>query len=148
MKTYLALLGLLVTACRTQTITMPVSDKHLLKYDSNEVIDLQTLEDAKFTMPVFFGDPQQGRMMGEFIPFTMSSLLSVTTTNCTSCGTQYYDPSKSKEASFDVKPENFKNRTIGPHHYEEGYIGTDKVCFPRSDDVDICADDVEIFAVT
>ena len=88
-------------------------------------------------------------MSGEFIPFTMSSYLSVTTKECTNCGTQYYDRSKSEDADFpDETPENLKNRTIGTAHFEEGYLGTDKVCFPRSEDADICAYDVEFFAVT
>ena len=58
MKTYLALIGLLViTCCRTQMITMPVFNEGLKSDDDFEVINLLTKEDAKFTMPVFFGNP-------------------------------------------------------------------------------------------
>ena len=88
-------------------------------------------------------------MQAVFIPYSLSSYLSVTTQECASCATHYYDRTKSKSAVFpDETPANLVNRTIGPVYYEEGYMGTDTVCFARSDKTDLCADDVEFMAVT
>ena len=75
---------------------MPIKDEHLNEYDGHESIDLLTLEDAYFTIPILFGDPLKGNMQAEFIPYSMSSILSVAATDCSSCGTaQYYDRTKS-----------------------------------------------------
>ena len=55
MKTYLAFISSIIIAYRAQMITMPVED--LSSSDGNESIDLITLEDAKYTVPILFGDP-------------------------------------------------------------------------------------------
>ena len=57
MKTYLAFISSIIIAYRAQMITVPVADRHLSSYDGNEAIDLLTLEDAKYTVPVLFGEP-------------------------------------------------------------------------------------------
>ena len=57
MKTYLAFISSIILAYRAQMITMPISDKHLNAYDGNESVDLLTLDDAYFTIPILFGDP-------------------------------------------------------------------------------------------
>ena len=57
MSAYLAFVSSIIISNRAQIITMPVADSFLSSSDGNESIDLITLEDAKYTVPILFGDP-------------------------------------------------------------------------------------------
>ena len=115
----------------------------------NEDVDLDEYMDGEYTAPVFFSDPIQGELQSKFLPYSMSSFISVSSVNCTTCGPTYYDHTKSNVADFpDQTPENLVNRTLGPRYYEEGYFGTDTVCLPRSSEADLCAENVDLFEVT
>lgn len=51
-------------------------------------------------------------------------------------------------SDFPTDPLNRVNRTLGPLYNETGYRGEDRVCFPRSDEKDLCAYNVTFFRVT
>ena len=107
------------------------------------------MDDSHYTVPLLFGDPLQGDLAGAFIPYSMSNFTSVASKDCTSCATQYYDSSKSNSSNFPAEtPSDYVTRQIGVVYQERGYIGTDKVCLPRSSISDVCADDVEFLKVT
>jgi len=132
-----------------ELITMPIHTYSSASNDENENINLDSELDGQYFAPVFFSDPLQGEIKSRFIPYAQSSYISVSSVNCTGCGPTYYDYTESDLSKFpDMTPENLVNRTIGALRYEEGYFGTDRVCLPRSDEADLCADDVQLFMVT
>ena len=99
-------------------------------------------------MPIFFGTPSRGQAEPSFFPFTMSNFLSTASTACDRCTEKYYNKTLSSTSSFPEEiPENLVNRTVGPNYYEEGYMGKDRVCFPRTTEGDLCATDVELMEV-
>ena len=107
---------------------------------------MTTTDNLVYYVPVLIGDPLQGNMQAKFTPFTMGDYMSVTTKDCETCDTHYYDKTLSKSANFNhLVPQT---RTVGPLYTETGLFGYDKVCFARSDDSDLCATNVFFMEVT
>ena len=111
-----------------------------------ETINLLTIDDAEYTVPILIGSPPQGDMQAAFVLYTMGYYMSVTGNECESCTTQYYDKSSSSTANFNhATPQT---RTLGPLYTETGLFGFDDVCFARSEDADLCANTVYFMEVT
>ena len=113
---------------------------------NTETINLLTIDDAEYTVPILIGTPPQGSMQAAFVPYTMGYFMSVTGNQCENCTTQYYDKDDSSTANFNhATPQT---RTLGPLYTETGLFGFDNVCFARSEDADLCANTVYFMEVT
>ena len=55
--------------------------------DETETVDMLTVRDAEYTVPILIGDPPQGNMQAAFVPFTMGTYMSVTAAGCENCTT-------------------------------------------------------------
>ena len=85
LKIFLA--SFLFLSSRAQMISLPVKNHQVGRYGNFEDIVLTTLEDQQYAAPIFFGTPLQGDIQSEFVPYMMSKHISVTSLNCTTCGT-------------------------------------------------------------
>lgn len=93
---------------------------------TTDLIDLTNTENLQYTGPAFFGTPLQGSNSSDFTYDTGSSYLTVTSTECKSCKTKYYDPSKSSTASNSTQ-YNTTNISYGSADLD-GYMGVDVAC--------------------
>lgn len=99
------------------------------KIQATDVDEVRLLNQGNvaYTGPVYFGTPLQGSPAGEFIYDTGSSYTTVTTVNCTTCNTTFYDPYASSTFA------NWTSTTTELAYNDgrekvTGYTGEDRVC--------------------
>ena len=95
-----------------------------------------------YTGPVYFGTPIQHNDNGaEFVYDTGSGYLTTTSTLCSSCGSQYYDPSES--TSFKVVQTQDMELDYGSANLV-GKLASDRTCLSET----TCVNDFEFFVIT
>lgn len=111
------------------------------KFRLQQSIDLINNLNLAYVAPVYFGTPLQQTKEAEFVYDTGSGYLTTTSTSCSSCGTAYYDPSKSETA--DVVSSATKQLDYGSASLT-GYMGSDQVCLSE----DMCVQGFDFFVIT
>ena len=93
------------------------------KFRLQQSIELLNNSNLAYVGPVYFGTPlQTDQNYSEFVYDTGSGYLTTTSTECSSCYTEYYDSSKSSTArvsSTATKTLDYGTASL------RGYLGTD-----------------------
>ena len=110
-----------------------------------QYIDLVNQLNLAYTGPVFFGTPLQGNQDADFVYDTGSGYLTVTSTACDVCDSQYFSPGISESGrALGLKPKvlRYGSATLA------GVMVADRVCLSDEEPLDVCADDFEFLVMT
>ena len=122
----------------------PVAADAPEKLKLKQSIELVNNLNLAYSGPVYFGTPlQTNQATSDYIYDTGSGYLTTTSSACSNCHTQYYDPSTSTSAR--VKSSKSKTLDYGSASLV-GYLGTDEVCLDTSSEM--CVSGFEFFVIT
>ena len=112
----------------------------------NEYILITNSNNVLYTGPLYFGTPKQGNSSSKFMFDTSSITSAVTTTECTNCANQYFDPSLSSSFKLTSSEEKVLDYSFGKKSLT-GYMGQDLVCL-LDNKQDTCANLLEFCLIT
>ena len=113
--------------------------------DLESQIDLSPTGTVAYTGPVFLGTPLQGNASSTFLYDSGSQYLLVTGSNCTTCGSQYYNPNLSTttrpSTEYTLHSMFYGNASFG------GYMLEDDVCLSDFEAGSTCAKSFPLFVI-
>jgi hypothetical protein len=92
-----------IVALAAANFDVPLTKEHYFASSrhasTSQAIDLSPLGNIAYSGPVYIGTPEQGTSSSKFIYDSGSGYLLVTSNNCASCTTQFYNQTASSTAT-------------------------------------------------